>query len=513
MISDDKNNTNNINSEFNFNNNMNNDSNYNKTNNDNNDYYNNNLNDNKNFTNNTSNNETNEIKNEKNDENESGKKEIVDRGVENEINDKIDLDKNGKTDLEKVEPEPTKIKLGFMVRARGLANVGATCYMNATLQCFYHVKKLSENLINDDKITPSMEITYSYKNLIEHLAGCKNKEKFIMNVNNYNTDDNELKDYFEPNEFKDLISNKNPLFKGIQANDSKDLIIFLLEGMDNELTNRNNNNSPRGIFVGDNLECLKEENFKKVHNSIFSEIFYGFQKSIMECLSCGHKDETYTIFNFLIFPLEKTYNTLNQKNKNNNNNMNNNMLNMYNNMFNMMSYNNYNQQQNFKKFNSPTSINPSTNLNLNNNKDIPRKLTLYDCFKENESEEILSGQNQIYCNTCQKYSDARTKNEIHKAPDVLILIINRGKDNYFKCDLDFPLELDISKFTNNNPISPKNYELIGIISHLGKSSMEGHFIAFCKHFDNNWYLFNDGIVNPVSVNEIYRGTLYIILSE
>ena len=62
-----------------------------------------------------------------------------------------------------------------MVRARGLENIEGNCYMNATLQCFYHIKPLTENLINDNNIEKSMEITYCYKNLIEELANCKNK--------------------------------------------------------------------------------------------------------------------------------------------------------------------------------------------------------------------------------------------------------------------------------------------------------------------------------------------------
>ena len=78
--------------------------------------------------------------------------------------------------------------------------------------------------------------------------------------------------------------------------------------------------------------------------------------------------------------------------------------------------------------------------------------------------------------------------------------------------MEFPHELDISKFTNN-PSSPKNYELIGVISHLGESSMEGHFIAFCKHFNDTWHLFNDGFVNSVSQNDIYRGTPYILFYQ
>ena len=463
------------------------------------------------------------------------------------------------------------IQLGFMTKARGLANVGATCYMNATLQCFYHVKKLSENLINDNEITSSMEITHCYKNLIEELTGCKHRKRYIINTNNY-TYDEKLKDYFEPYEFKDLISRKNPLFKGIQANDSKDLIIFLLESMDTELTQRNNKNLPKEVFDGRNIEQTNEANFKKIHNSIFAEIFYGFQKSIMQCLNCNHIDETYNVFNFLIFPLEKVYNDL-IKNKNNSNMNNNNMYNnmnsnMYNNMFNNMynmfnmynnmnnynmnmygnnmnmniynnnmsnmnmlsnmymynnmpnnmnmnysnQYNEFKAKKDIKKLNFPTSItNSKLSLNNNNDNEIP-KLTLYDCFKENECEEILSDSNQIFCNHCKRSSNAKTKNELYKIPNILILILNRGRGNSFKCDVDFPHQLDLSQFVNN-PSSPNNYKLIGVISHLGESSMEGHFIAYCIHFDENWYLFNDGIVTQVAPNDIKKGTPYILFYQ
>ena len=94
----------------------------------------------------------------------------------------------------------------------------------------------------------------------------------------------------------------------------------------------------------------------------------------------------------------------------------------------------------------------------------------------------------------------------------LILILNRGRGNSFECDVEFPHQLDISRYAKD-PSSPKIYELIGVISHLGESSMEGHFIAFCKHFDFNWYFFNDGIVSQVSPNDIYKGTPYILFYQ
>ena len=405
---------------------------------------------------------------------------------------------NAKTTIEKSSND---IELNFMIKTRGLANVGATCYMNATLQCFYHVKALSENLINDDQITSGMELTKCYKDLVEELTGIKNhnKRKFKIDLDNCIEDKNS-KDYVEPKKFKELISKKNPLFKGVKANDSKDLIIFLLEGMDNELTKRNNKSSKKEIFFEKYENDLRDEKFKKTHNSIFAQLFYGFQKTPMKCLSCNFVDENYSLFNFLIFPLEKIYNSLNQNTTNNN-----------------IKYNNYmninygyrgNESNDICQLNYPTYINPSKRIYINNE----RKLKLDDCFKEYQKIEQLFGDNQIYCNKCNKYSNATTCNQIYIAPNVLILIINRGKGNYFKCDLEFPHQLNISNYVLNRN-SPKFYNLIGVISHLGESSMEGHFIAYCKHFDDNWYLFNDGIVSTVSENDIYKGTPYILFYQ
>ena len=397
-----------------------------------------------------------------------------------------------------------KVVLDFFIRARGLENVGATCYMNATLQCFYHVKALSENIINDKNINRNLKLTCCFKDLIEDLTGCKIRKKFFISRKLFKEDDS-LKDSIKPVNFKNVLSEMNPLFKGVQANDSKDLILFLLETMDKELTLRNNRTNQMMIFNSNSLKDMEPQNFKKYHNSIFSEIFYGFQKSVMKCCRCNKELPTYSVFNFVIFPLEKIYNDLNnQNNMQQNNNMNNYYMNNNMNLFGNSNYNMYmysnnynifrNNINNFDKFNAPTTINPISRMRINNiNKQEKKKLSLNDCFKMNKNLENLTGENQIFCNNCRSKQNAIMYDEIHKAPNVLIIILNRGKGNSFECDIDFPMELNLSEHISN-PASPKNYELIGVISHLGESSMEGHFIAYCKHFDEGWYLFNDAIV-------------------
>ena len=425
---------------------------------------------------------------------------------------------NPKTTVE--DYSNNKVVLDFFIRARGLENVGATCYMNATLQCFYHVKALSENIINDKNINRNLKLTCCFKDLIEDLTGCKIRKKFFISRKLFKEDDS-LKDSIKPVNFKNVLSEMNPLFKGVQANDSKDLILFLLETMDKELTLRNNRTNQMMIFNSNSLKDMEPQNFKKYHNSIFSEIFYGFQKSVMKCCRCNKELPTYSVFNFVIFPLEKIYNDLNnQNNMQQNNNMNNYYMNNNMNMFGNSNYNMYmysnnynifrNNINNFNKFNAPTTINPISRMRINNiNKQEKKKLSLNDCFKMNKNLENLTGENQIFCNNCRSKQNAIMYDEIHKAPNVLIIILNRGKGNSFECDIDFPMELNLSEHISN-PASPKNYELIGVISHLGESSMEGHFIAYCKHFDEGWYLFNDAIVRQDPGKGVYNGVPYIL---
>ena len=104
----------------------------------------------------------------------------------------------------------------------GLNNIGATCYMNATIQCFSRTTDLSNYFLNPENIsqfTTDKKLSFSYYNLISNLWKSQNEE---------------LTSY-SPYDFKNIISELNPLFQGIAANDSKDLILFILQQLHQEL--------------------------------------------------------------------------------------------------------------------------------------------------------------------------------------------------------------------------------------------------------------------------------------
>ena len=124
-------------------------------------------------------------------------------------------------------------------------------------------------------------------------------------------DEKNRKGVFAPTYFKEIISKENKKFEGNEANDSKDLILFLYQRLHNEL---NANNKKKIIIENidsfqtdpeiEYFKCVNE--FESKNKSIISDLFYYNQASITKCLNCGKSKYKFLMFNILIFALENT---------------------------------------------------------------------------------------------------------------------------------------------------------------------------------------------------------------
>ena len=120
-----------------------------------------------------------------------------------------------------------------------------------------------------------------------------------------------------------------------------------------------------------------------------------------------------------------------------------------------------------------------------------------DCFEFDRRICLMSGDNAMYCNICQRTTDCNMCTNLAFGPNILIIILNRGKGKEFDVKLNFGEDLNLYNYIEIKETGV-NYKLIGVITHLGESGMSGHFIAFCKDPESlKWYKFNDAIATPV----------------
>ena len=390
-------------------------------------------------------------------------------------------------------PEPNPISSYQIPTLIGLNNIGATCFMNSTLQCLsqtpdltnYFLKSskkdriINNNLAKENK--NSLQLSPIYLKLIQKLWD-KNGAKS-----------------FSPNEFMNTIEKMNPLFKKGQAGDSKDFIIFILEQIHKELKSKISKNynvvQPLNQYDRDNAFNYFLNDFTK-DCSIISDAFFGFTETTNECLNCKNYYNNhylnnpicynFGIFNCLIFPLEEVKN---YKNKN--------LMQSFFNMNNNMNY-----------------MNNMNNMNFMNNISQNNSVTLDDCFLYNQKTDLFTGENRNYCNICKQLYDSYYTSKIYSCPNNLILILNRGKNNMYNIKIYFEEAIDITQYVVINDGNKWIYNLYGVITHIGESGPNAHFVASCKSpVDNKWYRYNDAIVNPINnvQNEVINfGTPYIL---
>ena len=98
------------------------------------------------------------------------------------------------------------------------------------------------------------------------------------------------------------------------------------------------------------------------------------------------------------------------------------------------------------------------------------------------------------------------------------MILNRGKGNIYKVNLNFPTDINLTKYVLNAQ-EQYNYSVYGVITHLGGNGESGHFIASCKSpIDNEQNRYNDSIVTKISLSDFNKkvlkfGTPYILFNE
>ena len=338
----------------------------------------------------------------------------------------------------------------------GLNNVGSTCFMNAILQCLIHIPELSLYFLNeypnDKEILNSKNASLVTKGRLSNAF-----YEIVKNIDDlYKSEVRHSYNSYSPKKFKEILGTYNPQFRKYEANDSKDLILYLLQTFHEELnyfgdkaalniqqTNQTSRKNTYNIF---NLN-YNSTNFSKI-----SQLFYGTYENYIICKECNSKYYSFQKFEYISF---STYNY---------------------------------QKNNFDIMNG---------------------------FEDIESKQKLEGENKYFCNQCKKLVNAEIYYKIFELAKYLILNIDYGKDKKFDINkLIFEHKIDLKKFLSNYYGQRTEYKLVSICTHKGSSGSSGHYIAFClDKINDQWYQFNDSSCKKCDKYELKRNSPYILIYE
>ena len=355
----------------------------------------------------------------------------------------------------------------------GLNNLGFTCYLNAILQCLNQTDPLTNYFLSEEGV-------YKVKNnnlLINDSSSLQLSPSYLEVVNNL-WDINKNNKSYSPIHFYEKLNEMNKKFILNKPNDSKDLLKFIFKQFHRELNTKesklNNNKKEFSFEQYDRVKTFKKflVDFTNNNCSIISNNFFGIIEIHKACINCKKFFRNqgiiinpiiydFKIYNMLIFPLEEV-----------------------------------------KKMKMK-----------NNDKEDINKISIYDCFYYYQNKRTPKEEKKTFCKRCNQLTEFINKFKLFNAPNILIIILDRGKGNAYNIQIEFDEKIDLTDFIafkQNNII----YNLYGVVTHLGKSRDEGHFVAACKNLiDNLWYKYNDSSIlkiNNIQTEVLDYGKPYIL---
>ena len=145
---------------------------------------------------------------------------------------------------------------------------------------------------------------------------------------------------------------------------------------------------------------------------------------------------------------------------------------------------------------------------------VQHKKNIYESLDSLTEGELMNGDNCIFCPECNKKFPAVKSQNFKNLPRMLIFVLKRFEFNYDTMKkvkindyYEFPLELDMSKYISEKKEDDtlNKYTLKSVVVHMGNCE-GGHYYAYIKTKNSQWYEFNDTQVIPFDISLLKEET-------
>ena len=139
--------------------------------------------------------------------------------------------------------------------------------------------------------------------------------------------------------------------------------------------------------------------------------------------------------------------------------------------------------------------------------------TIFDCFENYCKGEVLENENAYYNEKTKTKVTAVRRFSFWSLPPVLVIGLKRFvfHPSYRKINklVTTPLtDVDFSKYLTGYSSNGK-YELFGVCNHSG-GIHGGHYTAYTKAKNNQWYSFNDTMIEQIKENRVITPASYYL---
>ena len=147
-------------------------------------------------------------------------------------------------------------------------------------------------------------------------------------------------------------------------------------------------------------------------------------------------------------------------------------------------------------------------LSLPNKDDI----SLYECIDLYCKKEKLEGENAWFNDKTKTKEDVNRGIIFWSLPNILIIGLKRWNDNGEKINkiVSAPIiNADFSSYVKGYNNESYVYDLYGVCNHFG-GSLGGHYTAYIKNANGNWYHYDDTTITEISDNNLLSSQSYCL---